>query len=99
MNAYGRRQYQQTQVTTVDKGRLIVLLYEGAIKFLHQAKVCQEENDVAGKANHINRALDIISELNQSLNMNEGGDLAQNPAPPVPFLDRTSASGQDEEGL
>ncbi|MDR0882445.1 MAG: flagellar protein FliS [Candidatus Adiutrix sp.] len=31
MNAYGTGQYRQTQVTTVDKGRLIVLLYEGAI--------------------------------------------------------------------
>ena len=78
MNAYGRRQYQQTQVTTVDKGRLIVLLYEGAIKFLRQAQECADINDIAGKSNNINRALDIIAELNQSLNMNEGGEIAAN---------------------
>ena len=78
MNAYGQRQYQHTQVTTVDKGRLIVLLYEGATKFLRQAKDCSESGDIAGKSNNINRALDIIAELNQSLNMNEGGDLSAN---------------------
>ena len=78
MNAYGQRQYQHTQVTTVDKGRLIVLLYEGAIKFLRQAKDCVEAGDIAGKSNYINRTLDIIAELNQSLNMKEGGDLSAN---------------------
>jgi flagellar protein FliS len=78
MNAYGKRQYTQTQVTTVDKGRLIVLLYEGAIKFLRQAKGCADTGDISGKSNNINRALDIIAELNQSLNMNDGGEIASN---------------------
>jgi len=78
MNGYGQRQYRHTQVTTTDKGRLIVLLYEGAIRFLHQARECAEAGDVAGKCNYINRALDIIAELNQSLNMNEGGELSTN---------------------
>ena len=78
MNAYGQRQYKHTQVTTVDKGRLIVLLYEGAINFLRQAKESVEAGDIAGKSNNINRALDIIAELNQSLNMNEGGEISIN---------------------
>ena len=78
MNTYGQRQYQHTQITTVDRGRLIVLLYEGAIKFLRQARDCSEAGDLEGKSNNINKALDIINELNQSLNMTEGGDLAQN---------------------
>ena len=78
MNAYGQRQYRQTQVTTVDKGRLIVLLYEGAVRFLRQAIECHEEGDLPGKSNFINRAMDIITELNQSLNMTEGGELAAN---------------------
>lgn len=78
MNAYGSKQYQQTQVTTVDKGRLIILLYEGAIKFLSQAKECQASGDIPGKANCINRAMDIINELNQSLNLQEGGEISQN---------------------
>ncbi len=78
MNAYGTVQYRQTQVTTVDKGRLIVLLYEGAIKFLREAVRAQAEGDIPAKSNFINRALDIISELSQSLNMREGGEIAAN---------------------
>ena len=78
MNGYGQREYKRTQVTTVDKGRLIVLLYDGAIKFIHQAKECASTGDIEGKCNNINRSLDIISELNNSLNMSEGGDVAAN---------------------
>ena len=78
MNAYGTGQYRQTQLTTVDKGRLIVLLYEGAIKFLREAVQAQAEGSIPAKANFINRALDIIEELSQSLNMQEGGEIAAN---------------------
>ena len=78
MNAYGTDQYRQTQVTTVDKGRLIVLLYEGAIKFLREAAQAQREGNIPAKANGLNRALDIIDELSQSLNMQDGGDIALN---------------------
>jgi len=78
MSGYGQIQYKRTQVTTVDKGHLIVLLYEGTIKFVHQARECAESGDLEGKCNYINRALDVISELNHSLNMAEGGELAAN---------------------
>ena len=78
MNAFGSVQYRQTQVSTVDKGRLIVLLYEGAIKFLREAARAQAEGDISAKAGFINRALDIITELSQSLNMQDGGEIAQN---------------------
>jgi flagellar protein FliS len=78
MNAYGSEIYRQTQVTTVDKGRLIIILYEGAIKFIREAIKAQEAGDIPLKASSINRALDIITELNQSLNMQEGGDIAIN---------------------
>ena len=78
MNAYGSEIYRQTQVTTVDKGRLIIILYEGAIRFIRDAIKAQEAGDIPAKASSSNRAMDIITELNQSLNMQEGGEIAQN---------------------
>ena len=75
---YGQQQYKKTQVATVDRGRLIVLLYEGAISFLTKARACLDENDIPGACGLINRAQDIIEELNASLNMDEGGDIAAN---------------------
>lgn len=78
MSGYGQMQYKKTQVTTVDKGRLIVLLYEGATKFIRQAMDCAQANDLAGKSNYINRAMDVVAELNHSLNLKEGGEVAEN---------------------
>ena len=78
MSGYGQMQYKRTQVTTVDKGRLIILLYEGAIKFIRQAKECAESGDIEGKANNINRAMDVVAELNHSLNITDGGEIAAN---------------------
>ena len=78
MQQYGQNQYRKTQVATVDRGRLIVLLYEGAISFLTKAEASLVDGDIPGAANLINRAQDIIDELNASLNMDQGGDIAAN---------------------
>lgn len=78
MVAYGHGQYKKTQVTSVDNGRLIILLYEGALSFLQKAKGCLREKDYPGLALNINRAMDIIDELDASLNTSEGGEIAQN---------------------
>lgn len=78
MMSYGQQQYRRTQVATVDRGRLIVLLYEGAISFLVKAQACQKADDIPGACNFINRAQDIIDELNASLNLDEGGEIASN---------------------
>lgn len=78
MMTYGQNQYRKTQVATVDRGRLIVLLYEGAISFLSKARVCQTEGDIPTWCSLINRAQDILDELNASLNMDQGGDIAIN---------------------
>ncbi|MEW5774944.1 MAG: flagellar export chaperone FliS, partial [Thermodesulfobacteriota bacterium] len=70
--------YLATQVTTTDQGDLLLLLYEGAVKFLKQAKVKMEERDYAQKGILISKALDVIAELDSSLNAEKGGELAQN---------------------
>ena len=70
--------YQDTAVTTQSKGRLIVLLYDGAIKFLKLAIKALEEGDYAKKGHHINKAQDIVNELNAVLDMDAGGEIAAN---------------------
>lgn len=78
MLTYGQNQYRKAQVNTVDRGRLIILLYEGAISFLNKAETCLQEEDIAAASNLLNRAQDIIDELNAALNMELGGEIAQN---------------------
>lgn len=70
--------YLQTQVTTTGQGDVVVLLYDGAIKFLNKAKDLLAQNDMAGKGLNISKTLDIISELEASLNREKGGELAKN---------------------
>jgi flagellar protein FliS len=70
--------YMQTHVTTTTPGHLVVMLYDGAITFLEQAKEEITAKNFAKKGILISQALDIIAELDGSLNNDKGGELAQN---------------------
>ena len=41
-------QYRRTSIETASPGELVIMLYSGAIKFMHQAKKCIAEKDVEG---------------------------------------------------
>lgn len=72
------KQYISTQVSTADRLQLVVMLYDGAITFLNQAKEKMAAQDASGKGLFIGKALDIIAELNASLNFQEGKEMAAN---------------------
>ena len=74
----GIASYQENSVTTQSKGRLIVLLYEGAIKFMKLAIKEMEAGNYETKGKYINRAREIINELNAVLDMQAGGELSGN---------------------
>ena len=74
----GLNAYQETAVLTQNKGRIIVMLYDGAIKFLKQAIHDLEANNYEAKGRDIAKAQDIILELNTVLDMDAGGEVAQN---------------------
>lgn len=70
--------YFQTQFTTMGQGELLILLYDGALKFLAQAKEKIAEKDYGAKGIAISKALDIIAELDGTLNPEAGGELVEN---------------------
>lgn len=72
-NPYKR--YRQTQVETAGPLELIVMMYDGAIRFCNQAKAAIEEKNYNQANKLLQRAQDIIDELNISLNM-EAGEIA-----------------------
>jgi len=65
-------QYKETQVKTANQGKLIVMLYDGAIKFLKLAidSLPDKKYDIVN--NNIIKTQDIISELMLSLNFEVG---------------------------
>lgn len=54
----------------------IVMLYDGAIKFLRLTATDIETGDLQGKAEHSNRALDILGYLQSILDFERGGEVA-----------------------
>lgn len=77
---YGRnahKLYQSVQVTTTDKGRLLLMMYEGAIKFLKQAKAGLQANDLAKFCKYLSKSQAVVSELMNTLDFEKGGQIAK----------------------
>jgi len=71
------RTYFTTQVTTTTQGDLLIMLFDAALKFLSQARGKILERDFAQKGILISKALDILGELQATLNPSKGGEMAQ----------------------
>ena len=74
----GLEAYRDIAVTTQTKGRVVVMLYEGAIKFLKLAISEIQAQNPELKGMYIKKALNIIDELNIVLDMEVGGEVAVN---------------------
>lgn len=71
------QQYQESQLETASQGKLLLMLYDGAIRFLTQAQQAMEQKKWQDAHNYILRAEDIITELMACLKM-DVGEVAQN---------------------
>ena len=76
MSANPYAQYQRVGVETADRGRLLLMLYEGALRFLRRARKSLYDRDLEGANNNLLRAEDIVSELMASLDLENGGKIA-----------------------
>lgn len=70
--------YRQNQVMHTSLEKLIVLLYEGAITFTMQAQESLQNQDNVTAGIKLLRARNIVSELHNGLDYEQGGELAQN---------------------
>jgi flagellar protein FliS len=75
-NKGAAKTYQSVQVTTTDRGRLLLMMYEGALKFLRQAKAGIKDNDVPKFCRFLSKAQAIIAELMNTLDFEQGGTIA-----------------------
>ena len=76
-NAY-QQKYKNQSIQTASPEKLLLLMYEGAIKFIKKAIVAAEEKKIADRGMNIGRAYDIILELNNTLDHKIGGEIAKN---------------------
>ena len=69
-------QYRHNEIATSSQGKLIIMMYEGALKFVTLAIEGIDTKDLSKKGTYINKTHDIINELSCALDMNKGGDVA-----------------------
>lgn len=76
MNAYN--QYQQNQILSASPEQILLMLYDGAIRFTRQAIYGIEEDNLTLVHQGIKKAMAIITEFSNSLNHEIGGEIAEN---------------------
>lgn len=69
--------YQQNQVQTLSQEKLVLMLYEGAIKFTVQGKEACEKKDIEKTNYYLGRTQAILAELMANLNR-DVGQVAEN---------------------
>jgi flagellar protein FliS len=67
MNPYN--QYRMTSIQTAGPGKLLIMLYDGLMVFLKQAKQAIEEKNLEQAHTCLVKSQDIITELMSTLNM------------------------------
>lgn len=73
-----KSRYQEVNFKTAEPLKLVIMCYDEAIKNLGEAQRRYEAKDYEGKARALQKALDIINELNLSLDLERGGQIAKN---------------------
>ncbi len=68
--------YQQNQIMTASREQILLMLYDGAIRFCRQAIKAGENHDLGGKLEGISRVFAIVAEFSNSLDHEIGGDIA-----------------------
>ncbi|MDO9694561.1 MAG: flagellar export chaperone FliS [Candidatus Latescibacteria bacterium] len=74
----GIRHYQQTTICSQSPEQLIVMLYEGALRFLESARAAALNGDLPEMGRQVGRAQRIVLELQCSLDHAVGGEMAGN---------------------
>lgn len=77
INKAALQQYSTVQISTVDRGRLLVMLYDGCINFLKLSKEGLENKDIPKFARFLSKSQAIISELMLTLDFEKGGEIAK----------------------
>jgi len=85
MNAYSTN-YLNQQIASASPEQLLIMLYDGALRFLAQARMAMEQRKVEQRNHSINKARDIISELSATLDHEIGGRIADDLAALYDFM-------------
>ena len=69
-------QYQQNHIYTATPEQIMIMLYDGAIRFTRQAIMAEENGNQVQKLERISKTMAIIVEFSNTLNHEIGGKIA-----------------------
>lgn len=92
MNAYMNQnqmnRYKNSQILNASPEQILIMLYDGAIRFCREALMAMEEGDLRKQADKISRAMAIVSEFSNTLDHQAGGEIAENLDALYAFMNR-----------
>ena len=71
------KEYQKNEVSTSNQGKLIIMMYDGAIKYANMAIQALDKKDMANKGLYIQKTHDIVNELSLALDLDKGGEVSR----------------------
>lgn len=77
MNPYNVNNYLSNQVNTASPEQLLLILYDGAIRFTRQAIIGIEQNKPEVRRHGVSKTMAILSEFSNTLNFEAGGEIAE----------------------
>ena len=72
------QEYRKSAVNGASPLQLVVMLYDGALKFMEAGKHAMAGGDLEKQNQNLQKAQRIISELMSCLDMEKGGEIAKN---------------------
>jgi flagellar secretion chaperone FliS len=69
--------YRQNEIQSRSPLELVVMLYDGALRFTSEAREAMVRGDIRARQQHLSRAMAIVSELQSTLDMETGGEVAE----------------------
>ncbi|MDX9709125.1 MAG: flagellar export chaperone FliS [Trichloromonas sp.] len=100
MSAAYMNQYFENQVNTASPEQLLIMLYNGAIRFVGEAEEAMASKKIAYRGERISKSIAILSELSATLDHEIGGEIAANLAALYDYMIRTllAANIHDDAG-
>lgn len=78
MNEHAAHTYKHQQVNTASPAKMVYMLYEKTLSRLNEAKHAIERKDIQSRCNANCNAQELIAHLSNTLDMNQGGEIAAN---------------------
>lgn len=97
MHANPYDSYLESQVLTASPLELVEMIYRAAIEAIRTARVKLADGDVRGRALAITRAMNLVGELVQSLDLEAGGNIAADLRDLYDFVLRRLQTGNFEQ--